>query len=54
MDVTNNVGGALNFYLTRWARLSASANFGASNSTQSFYDYTVVNIGGVFGLDIRF
>ncbi len=54
VDVTNNVGGALNFYLTRWARLSASANFGANNSTQSFYDYTVVNIGGVFGLDIRF
>lgn len=54
VDVTNNVGGALNFYLTRWARLSASANFGANNSTQSFYDYTVVNVGGVFGLDIRF
>lgn len=54
VDVSNNVGGALNLYLTRWARLSASANFGANNSTQSFYDYTVVNVGGVFGLDIRF
>jgi hypothetical protein len=54
VDVSNNVGGSLNFYLTRWARLSASANFGANNSTQSFYDYTVVNVGGLFGLDIRF
>ena len=54
VDVTNNVGAVLSLSLTRWAKLSASTNFGANNSTQSFYDYTVVNVGGVFGLDIRF
>ncbi len=54
VDVTNNVGALLSLSLTRWARLTASTSFGANNSTQSFYDYTVVNVGGVFGLDIRF
>jgi hypothetical protein len=53
-DVTNNVGVALNLSLTRWARLSASTGFGANNSTDSFFDYTVVNVGGTFGLDFRF
>lgn len=53
-DVTNNVGGSLIYSFTPWARLSASANFGANNSTDSFYDYTVVNVGGAFGLDFRF
>ena len=54
VDVTNNVGAALNLSFTRWARLTASANFGANNSTQSYYDYTAVNLGGIFALDIRF
>lgn len=53
-DVTNNVGAALNLFLTRWARLTASVNFGANSSTDSFFDYTVVNVGGSLGLDIRF
>lgn len=53
-DLTQNVGGSLNFYVTRWARVSASASFGANNSTDSFFDYTVVNLGGTLGLDIRF
>lgn len=54
VDVTNNVGALLSLNFTRWARLTASANFGANNSTQAFYDYTVVNVGGVLGLDFRF
>jgi hypothetical protein len=53
-DVTHNVGAALTLSLTRWARLSAGANFGANNSTESFFDYTVVNVGGTFSLDFRF
>jgi hypothetical protein len=53
-DVTHNVGAALTFSLTRWARLSAATNFGANNSTDSFFDYTVVNLGGTFSLDLRF
>ena len=53
-DVTHNVGATLNLSLTRWARLSAGTNFGANNSTESFFDYTVVNVGGTFGLDFRF
>lgn len=54
VDVTQNVGGSLNFYLTQWARISATASFGANNSTDSYFDYTVVNAGGSLGLDIRF
>jgi len=54
VDLTQNVGGSLNLHLTRWARLSASAGFGANNSTDSFFDYTVVNLGGTLGLDFRF
>jgi hypothetical protein len=53
-DVTQNVGAALTLSLTRWARLSASAGFGANNSTDSFFDYTVVNVGGTLALDVRF
>jgi hypothetical protein len=53
-DVTHNVGAALNLSLTRWARLSAATNFGANNSTDSFFDYTVVNVGGTLALDFRF
>ncbi len=51
-DVTHNVGATLIFRLTRWARLSAGTNFGANNSTDSFFDYTVVNAGGTFGPSI--
>jgi len=54
LDVTHNVGAALNLYLTRWARLSAATGFGANNSTDSFFDYTVVNVGGTFALEFRF
>ncbi len=54
LDVTHNVGAALSLSLTRWARLSASTGFGANNSTDSFFDYTVVNAGGTLGLDFRF
>ena len=54
LDVTHNVGAALNLSLTRWARLSAATNFGANNSTDSFFDYTVVNAGGTLALDFRF
>jgi len=54
VDVTNNVGSALVLSLTRWARLTASASFGANNSTNSFFDYTVVNVGGIVSLDFRF
>lgn len=53
-DVTHNVGVALSLSLTRWARLSANTGFGANNSTDSFFDYTVVNVGGNLGLDFRF
>jgi hypothetical protein len=54
VDVTHNVGAALTLSLTRWARLSATTGFGANNSTDPFFDYTVVNVGGTFGLDLRF
>jgi hypothetical protein len=54
VDVTNNVGAALTLSLTRWARLSASVGFGANNSTDSFFDYIVVNAGGTLALDVRF
>jgi hypothetical protein len=54
VDVTNNVGAGLSLFLTRWARLTASANFGANNSTDSFFDYIVVNAGGTLTLDVRF
>jgi hypothetical protein len=54
LDVTHNVGAALNLSFTRWARLTASTGFGANNSTDSFFDYTVVNVGGTFTLDFRF
>jgi len=54
VDVTQNVGGSLNLSLTRWAKLSASVGFGTNSSTDSFYNYTVVNVGGTLGLDIRF
>ena len=54
VDVTNNVGAGLSLFLTRWARLTASANFGANNSTESFFDYIVVNAGGTLTLDVRF
>ena len=54
LDVTHNVGVALNLSLTRWARFSASTGFGANNSTDSFFDYTVVNAGGTLALDFRF
>ena len=53
-DVTHNVGAALSLSFTRWARLSAGTNFGANNSTDSFFDYTVVNVGGTLALDFRF
>lgn len=54
LDVTNNVGVALTLSLTRWASLTASTGFGANNSTDSFFDYTVVNVGGTLTLDVRF
>ncbi|CAN5674425.1 hypothetical protein BH09VER1_BH09VER1_02200 [soil metagenome] len=54
VDVTQNVGGALIFSLTSWAKISATANFGANNSTESFFNYTIVNVGGTLGLNIRF
>lgn len=54
VDVTQNVGGSLIFSLTSWAKISATANFGANNSTDSFFNYTVVNVGGTLGLNIRF
>jgi len=54
VDVTHNVGVALNLSLARWARLSASTGFAANNSTDSFFDYTVVNVGGTFALEFRF
>jgi hypothetical protein len=54
LDVTHNVGAALNLSFTRWARLTASTGFGANNSTDSFFDYTVVSVGGTLTLDFRF
>ncbi len=53
-DVTNTVGAALGLDLTSWARLIASTSFSANNSTNSFFEYTVVNVGGAFSLDFRF
>jgi hypothetical protein len=53
-DVTNTVGGALGLDLTSWARLIASTSFSANNSTNSFFEYTVVNVGGTISLDFRF
>ena len=54
VDVTNNVGAALNLSVTRWVRLSASTGFGANNSTESFFNYTVVNVAGTLALEFRF
>ncbi len=54
VDLTQNVGGSVNYYFTKWAKISASANFGGNASTESFYNYTVVNLGGTLGLDFRF
>jgi len=54
VDVTQNVGGSLNLSLTRWAKISASAGFSANHSTDSYFNYTVANVGGTLGLDIRF
>lgn len=53
-DVTQNVGGSLTYYLTQWARVSASAGFGGNVSTDSYFSYTVVNLGGALSLDFRF
>ena len=46
-DVTNTVGAALSLDLTNWARLIGSTSFSANNSTNSFFEYTVVNVGGI-------
>jgi len=54
VDATQNVGGSLSLHLTRWAKVTASASFGANNSTNSTFNYTVVNAGGSLGLDFRF
>lgn len=54
LDFTQNVGGSLIYSFTDWARVSASANFGANNSTDSYFDYTVVSLGGNLGLEFRF
>ena len=54
LDVTHNVGAALTLSLARWARLSANTGFGANNSTDAIFDYTVVNVGGSLALDFRF
>lgn len=53
-DVTQNVGGSLTYYFTQWAKVSASAGFGGNASTDSYFNYTVVNLGGALSLDIRF
>jgi hypothetical protein len=53
-DVTNTVGAALSLDLTNWARLIGSTSFSANNSTNSFFEYTVVNVGGILSLDFRF
>ena len=53
-DVTNTVGAALTLEFTRWARLVATTSFSANNSTNSFFEYTVVNVGGILNLDFRF
>jgi hypothetical protein len=52
--VTHNVGATLTLAISRWARISAGAGFGANNSTNSFFDYTVVNTGGTLNLDFGF
>ncbi len=54
VDATNNVGAALSYSITPWAKVSVSANFGANSSTDSYFDYTAVNVGGILGLDFRF
>ena len=54
LDVTHNVGAALTLSLARWASLSANTGFGANNSTDAIFDYTVVNVGGSLALDFRF
>jgi len=54
VDATNNVGASLTYNITPWAKLAVSASFGANNSTESTFDYTVVNVGGLVGLDFRF
>ncbi len=53
-DVTNLVGASLTYSLTRWAKLTASSSFSANSSTNSYFDYTAVNLGGALALDIRF
>ncbi len=54
VDVTQNVGTALTYSFTDWAKITASASFGSNNSTQSFFDYTMVNLGGSVGLEFHF
>lgn len=53
-DATNNFGAALNLYITRWLRLTASAGFGVNGSTDPQFNYTTANAGGSLGLDFRF
>lgn len=53
-DVTQNVGGSLSYYFTPWAKVTAGGGFGGNASTDSYFNYTVVNLGGTLGLDFRF
>ncbi len=54
VDLTQNVGGSLNYYFTKWAKISASANFGGNASTESFYNYNRGEPRRTLGLDFRF
>jgi hypothetical protein len=53
-DVTQNIGTTLSYYITTWAKVSAGASFGGNASSDSYYNYTVVNLGGMLSLDFRF
>lgn len=53
-DATNNFGLSLNFYLTRWSRITASGGFAVNGSTDPQFNYTAATAGGSIGLDFRF
>jgi hypothetical protein len=52
--VTQNIGATLSYYVTTWAKISAGGSFGGNVSSDSYYNYAVVNLGGALSLDFRF
>lgn len=53
-DVSEILSVTANYRLTDWWSVSAISTFATSDSNQSVYDYSVVNIGGALSLAIKF